>query len=148
MDPEADWRAELAALGGARLRTPLPGRPGRWLAAAVHPRRAIARRRLFARRATMAREARASAVRAAAASLPGNARIVALDSDDLSIIDDARLGSRLEAGSLRWIADRADGRPAMAAEPDPALPPPTARGNPEAASGDPEPGQPSPILRP
>lgn len=148
MDPEADWRAELAALGGARLRTPLPGRPGRWLAAAVHPRRAIARRRLFARRATMAREARASAVRAAAASLPGNARIVALDSDDLSIIDDARLGSRLEAGSLRWIADRADRRPAMAAEPDPAVPPAMAVGNPAAASGDPEPGQPSPILRP
>jgi glycosyltransferase involved in cell wall biosynthesis len=111
LDADEAWKAAMDRLGLPGSRRSARPMARRVVEALLHPRRTIERRRLFAKRGAMALEARAEAVRRAAAGIGNDPPIIALDADDLAVVDQAGLGARLAPGSLRWIADRADEPP-------------------------------------
>lgn len=110
VDADAAYRAELVRLGVPDRRQPVPAGTRRWLSAVLHPLRTIARRRLVRRRPELAKEAWASAVSTAASDLDPSALVLALDANDVAVIERAGLVERLVPVGLRWIADRHDAK--------------------------------------
>ncbi|HLO36140.1 MAG TPA: glycosyltransferase, partial [Candidatus Deferrimicrobium sp.] len=108
LDPDAAWRAELARLGVSSDRAPRRSLPRQVLEVALHPIRTIARRRLYRRRTEMALAARAAATASAHDRLGRAVPVIALDADDVRVIEEAGLGAFLAPALLRWIADRQD----------------------------------------
>ncbi len=106
IDPDTAFRAEMTRLGG-------PGRPGRsrgerWLTAARHPTRTLARRCLVARRSALAATTTRAALQAIVAGVDANVPIVAIDAEDVTAVVAAGLESRLAPALLWWLADRQD----------------------------------------
>lgn len=110
VDPDAAYRAGLARLGLTATRQPARGRVRRLLDAARHPLRTIARRDLARRRPDLAAAAWTAALTTAAADLDRGTPVIALDCDDVAVVEHAGLLDRLIPVGLRWIADRHDER--------------------------------------
>lgn len=107
VDPEAAYRAELERLGLSD--GPMTRRsPWRRIMAAVHhPLRTVARRRLVSRRSIIVRTSLATAVRDAGERL-GSGSLLAVEADDVLVIDGAGLADRLVPTGLRAVADSHD----------------------------------------
>jgi len=108
VDADAAWRTRIERLGLPAGRRPARPMPRRLLEAVLHPRRTLERRMLVARREHMALDARAAAIRLAVDEIGDEAAIIALDADDVAVVERAGLAARLVPAILRWVADRAD----------------------------------------
>jgi glycosyltransferase involved in cell wall biosynthesis len=108
IDPDAAWRAALEQLGQPSSRSPRGSWRRRLIEAALHPRRIMARRRLYAQRSDSALTARAVAVTSVHHRLGPMTGIVALDADDLEVIERSGLSALLAPAIMRWVADRHD----------------------------------------